>query len=568
MLRSVGHVRSTPKAVAAVWRRPAVAAFLVVLLAASAVSFFLWQQIQAHAAFPYDLDEANHANGALALLLGLQSDGPAGLVSAFLQQGFYPPAFSVFRLLTFATLGVSVTAARLASVLAFFAAVLLIYALSLRLDRRRGWLAGLLACGATLTVGPLLVNAALVMKEAPGLLLSMLFLWLYVRTLTRATPRRLAVAGVALLLVFLTKYTYGLATLGTAVLLELSLLFWPPEDGLAGTTFFSRLHALSRRRFLWLFGPYAAGLAVWFAFPGNVGLFLDYLTAQPPGAYTPQPDSMFFYLRSIVRSQAPAPVFALLTALSLLWALWRWRNVGLRLLLIYFAAGLALVTFIKTQNPRFIVTFVPALHILSGLMVAWLADRLADDDLPRRARQGALAALAAVVVIVVLSVPNIVRRYRQLPAGLTVAYETDPQLDELAAWIQSQIPPGQRFYVINYWDQFGPQTLAWRLGTQALRANSEVQFSDVLMPSALLQPASPQRAAQLRAKLEAGDVSHILVLEGGPWGAPFWPDYSAALQDGLQQTGETTMTIPHPVARGEWQTLDIKAIVYRWSGDP
>lgn len=223
---------------------------------------------------------------------------------------------------------------------------------------------------------------------------------------------------------------------------------------------------------------------------------------------------------------------------------------------------MAMMTVNRPQTARFIATFVPAAHILTGLMAARLARRRSlPRTLPPLARP---AAVALVIAIIALSLPNVVQRFRQYPAHVSVAYETGPRLNDLATWVHTHIPPGERFYVINYWDQFGPQTLAWRLGQQALAANVDLRFSDVRMPAAILSPATPQRTEQLRQQVLSSNVSHVLLLEGGPWGAPLWPDYTGALQNHLEHTAETTMTITQPAAPGESNQLTIKAVVYRW----
>ena len=81
-------------------------------------------------------------------------------------------------------------------------------------------------------------------------------------------------------------------------------------------------------------------------------------------------------------------------------------------------------------------------------------------------------------------------RFRAYPSVMEVEYETRPELNDLPTWIQAQIPPGERFYVINFWDQLGPQALAWYLGTHDVQPGA--RFSDVTMPSALLQEPTPE----------------------------------------------------------------------------
>jgi 4-amino-4-deoxy-L-arabinose transferase-like glycosyltransferase len=546
-------------------------AFLAVLVLNVALTSLIVRQVKSHQDHPFDLDEANHANGGLALFMELKAKDLTGAFREFYGQSFYPPGFAWVQALAFSLWTPSALVARLLSAACFFVALLLIYAICLELDVERKWLVGLAAAGLTMTVQPLLINSALVMKETPGLLITILLLWAYLRALKQPTRRRLVMTSLLLMGTFLTKYTYGLVAVLPVSIVELSLL-WEVKrsaspDPVAGSTKSAKparsapYRASGLKRILFLFGPFLLGMLLWFARPGNVAGFFAYATAQPPGQQWFTVESLLFYPRSIALQQTPSPYFALITAAALIWSVTRVRKKSVRLLLTYFAVGMAVMTVNMPKNPRFIATFVPAAHILTGMMIERTIARQTASKPPLRTALS--AALAAILLCSILSLPTVFRRLNTYPAQLTVAYETDPRLNNLSSWIADEIGDDERFFIVNYWDQFGPQTMAWELGRQAaIEERSDVSFADVQMPSALLEPASPQRIAALKNQIDHSGAGYLLLLEGGPWGAPFWPEYTAAMQDSLTYVSENRFDIDVPLRSEENDTLNIKAIIY------
>ena len=86
--------------------------------------------------------------------------------------------------------------------------------------------------------------------------------------------------------------------------------------------------------------------------------------------------------------------------------------------------------------------------------------------------------------------------------------------------------------------------------------------------------------AVLLSKQEPSFFSRLVLIEGGPWGSPFWPDYSSALAGSLREIGRRSFSLTGHSA-GDWldansllgadweavkaqssQTLDINVIVY------
>ena len=197
---------------------------LLVILLSGLVVFFIGRQVLAYTNYPFDFDEANHANGALALFLELRAGDIGGFFSELYGQGFYPPGFSWMKAVAFLLFGPSALTGRLFSLLCLVPRLsgdLLSWRGRL-MNVMAGW-PGLVAVALTLTIQPLLINAAQVMMEAPGLLATFAFLWLYVRVLKRPSPSRLIITSLLLALTFFTKFTFGVIAVGTVGIMELSL---------------------------------------------------------------------------------------------------------------------------------------------------------------------------------------------------------------------------------------------------------------------------------------------------------------------------------------------------------
>ena len=514
---------------------------LLVILLSGIVVIFIGRQVLAYANFPFDFDEANHANGALALFLELRAGDIGGFFSELYSQGFYPPGFSWLKAVAFLIFGPSALTGRMFSLVCLFLACIVIYFLAREIDEGYGWLAGLVAVALTWTIQPLLINSAQVMMEAPGLLATFSFLWVYVRALKRPSPFYLIAGSLLLALTFFTKFTYGVIVVGSVGVMELSLLIDARHAQANVRQFESAWHP-DLRRWLYLLGPFALILLVWFIGPGNLGAFGAYATAQPPDQPWITAENLFFYPRSIILHQTPSPIFALFTLAGLIWAGFKWRSPRVRLLLLYFLVGMAVMTVNLPKNPRFIATIVPAAHILTGLLISWLAaNRHSEKMTMRIASVGGMVLFAAAIL---LSLPTLKERFTTYPSLLHVEYETDPQANEIMSWISATIPAGQRFHILNYWDQLSPQLIAWHLATNTYPAQPDLRFAQTEMPAHLVLEPTPANIAALRQEITAGDAAYVVLFEGGPWGLPFWPEYTEAMADILE-----------PVAREEFQVV-------------
>lgn len=547
------------------------AALSVLILIAALVVAMMARTIWTYRDYPFDSDEAIHANGALAMALDLRAGDLKAFAHTLYRQGFYPPAFSVPKAVAFLIFGASPLVARAFSLACLPAALLAIYLTGRRLDERWGWLIGAIAVALTLTSQPLLLASGLVMMEVPGLLASFGLLLLYLKAIEEPTVGRLIGTSLMLTITFLTKYTYGVAAVATVVLMEASWLL-PGQRKPQGRERRTSLRDVGTR-WLWLLGPFALITTIWFAESYKIADFWSYATAQP----SHQPwtlEALLFYPRSIALHYSPSPPFALVMSIAVIWALGRWRSPKHRLLLIYFGVGMGEMTLNFPKSPRFIATFVPAAHVLTGAMMVWCPRRW------RRSSSSKWWRLVALLLAVssIAAVPVLFERYRTYPSLMEVAYETHPKLNDLAAWIQDQVPLGERFYVINFWDQFSPWALSWHLGTHEVPPG--MRFADVSMPSTLLEEASPENISSLREEIRASDVRYVVAFEGAPWGEPVWWVYAGEMSDMLDPVDRKMLYVDlydtgswlkrSLLRKGPWErvkaegrfTLEVKTTVY------
>lgn len=548
---------------AAVPARATLVALSVLLLLDLAACLSIGWGVWSLRDYPFDTDEANHALPALRMTNALAAGDWSGAADEALSQNFYPPAGALGLVPLFLVDGPSVTAARLSSTVSFFLAVLVLFGLAVTIDPRTGWLAGLIAGLLTLTVRPLLLYAGLSMLETPGLLVSLLFLWAYVVAVRTGRPLWFGASSVLLAAVFLTKYSYGVVAVGAAVLAELPVMVGALRDGQAGETL--------RRRALPLFGPLALILLLWFLRPGQVETFLGYTrplsTSEPWLSWR----NLLYYPRSFALHGLPSVWFTPVSVAGLLWGLVRWRDPAVRIVWLFFVLGMASVMLLNhPPNPRFIAPFIPTAHLLVGLMIAalWRKHRQATGA----ARRQTAALLAALALLALISIPTVAPRYRHAQSILEARLETSPELAETAEWLADTTGAGASLTMVNFTDEFSPPVVEWALARRA-------EGNPPIVKGTVLDEATPQRTVALRETVLAGDATHLVLIEGGPWGAPFWPDYTAAFGDSLREVDRRSFRLVNYGVAGwldenqvgsDWeqvraaaeQAMDLTVIVY------
>jgi hypothetical protein len=301
-------------------------------------------------------------------------------------------------------------------------------------------------------------------------------------------------------------------------------------------------------------------MALWFATPAKLARLRDYIGSQPAGDRFSL-ESLLFYPRSLVLHYSPSPLFALLFLAAVFWAVWHWRDERLRPVWVYLLVGLLEMIINSQKTPRFIATYVPAVYLLLGVMIAGrLKSQIPNpksqigDDAPERSSilksqipnpksqigddapgRFSLFALRSslfwllLALATVTAVPVLMERFRALPRLVQVEYETSPQANALADWVLAQTA-GDGFYLINPWDQFSATGLEW---VRATRLPAGGRFAEAAVPWLYLTEARPEAIGALRRQILDSGVGYVVALEGGPSGGPYWPAYAPALGDVL-----------------------------------
>lgn len=533
------------------------------------VAGFIVRQIVTYRDYPFDTDEAVHAMRGLRLAFDLRRGDLGAFLEHSYQQSIYPPGAAWLEAFVFLLFGASTITARLCSLACLVGATFVMYAIGLELDRESGWLIGLIAVGLTLTAQPVLVQAALVMLEMPGLLVSLATLLAYLRATKRPTVWGFATTSLLLVLTLLIKYPYGIVVLSTIGLTELLAVLSSPSR-----------HQFSEvaKRWLWLLVPFILLVGGWFAGEGKVDDFIYYATAQPKQGDWYSLENLVFYPRSLALHYTPSPFFVPVALAGVIWAVVHWRQRELHLILLYCFVGLLMMTLKESNNPRFIATVAPTIYLLTGAMLARLVAIWARNR-PQIQRTVVLSTVAFALSILA-TLPMLVERFAVLPALLEVEYETDPRAHELAAWIADQTH-GQRLYFINSWDQFSTAAMSWYLATHSTQHN--FCLDDSFVGGTRLQDFTPDRADELEFQIRHYSTRYVVALEGGPVpdDQQIWPEYEQVFADILEPVASEEFPLEF-CSLGRWSktalitreslaqakaenclTLNVQATVYR-----
>jgi hypothetical protein len=460
---------------------------------------------------------ALHANRALRLAFDLKRGDLLAFLRDSYKESVYPPGAAWFESLFFLAFGASTVTARLFSLLAYVLAGFVLYALALELDERWGWLIGVAAVILFFTAQTLLVLAALSMLEMPGLLFSLLTLWIYLRRDKRSGS--LVPVSLLATLTMLIKYPYGIVILGTLGLAELTRLPSEKQWLRAGV-----------RRWAALFGPALVLLTLWFAGEHKVADFVYYATLQPKQTNWNSLDNLTYYPRSFSLHYVGGLAIALTGATAIIYAFYKWRQRPLRVLLLYGLVGTLIMTLKESNNPRFFATIAPAIYLLIGSLVAFLVGTVSQRRRTGRAYFASLG-IGVMLLAVVSSLPTWYQRLAVYPALLEVKYETDPDARLLSEWISEQADQ-QRLYFINPWDQFSTFAMEWYLATT--QTYPENRFGDVFVPDTRLSAIDPHRLEELEFQIRFYSTRYVVALEGGLEGQQIWPEYEQALDSELR----------------------------------
>jgi hypothetical protein len=404
---------------------------------------------------PSDSDEAHHVLLALSYERHVGQGDVVGFIRRTLKTGRYPFLHGWYVAGTFGVFGADLFVARASSgvLLGLSAGLAAFLLFRLRPSTHPAW--GLLA-GAFVTLAPEhLTNGVLCMLEIPGLFLSLLAAFLYLRRLDRPESRwRALAAGACLVALLFVKYPYGAYLLAPLGLAEAVRARFRPLE-------------LLRPPSVFVWGPVLAVLALWLAVPQTrQGVLM--LLADDPGEihiakerdpfripYV-QPDLVLYYVRTLARSLPPGWILGICglagtLAFAVCGRLFERTVVLGAVLWTMFTLTLSYRTF---GVDRFLVP-------VGGLFAVAAVGGIRDILRATAGRSGAAAVAVRVALVGVLLAGSgeALYRARHLPRLAEEAVETGEREASALAWIRSSIDPPANVLLVGCWDQLSPDTL-------------------------------------------------------------------------------------------------------------
>jgi len=509
---------------------PKISGFAVVGLINLVAAIILGELIIDRKHYPLDGDEAIHALRGLVLTLDLKKADIGAFLSHSYAQSIYPPGNSWFESIAFLLFGLSAVTARLYSLIFLLGSTFVVYAIGLEIEKKWGWLIGLIAVFLTVGSQFILIYSALIMLELPGLFISLLTLLIYIKAARSNRFPLYIVTSLFMALTAMFKYQYGIIIVGTIGLSEVVRIAMDRPE--IGKELIQRL--------LFLFLPFLLFMIVWFMGEQNVDGFLYYLGAQPKQVNFYEIENLVFYARSFMYHYAPSTLIAVLSIASLFWGFFNSQNETIRIVLNYCLIGFILFTAKESNNPRFFLTVVPGAYLLFAGMVVWFSISWISKRTEKI--QPAIVLSLILLGISIASIPNAFNRLKVVPRLLTSQLETDPRANDMVEWIINQTDNG-RIYLVNPWDQFTSHNMEWyRISHYP---EDDKSLDDLAIPYINLKDISKERIADIEEQLKVFESDYLVVLEGGPDGTQSWQDFDLAIGNQLEPNATKDFKLSH-----------------------
>lgn len=484
--------------------RRAWAAFWLVLLGGCLGFVWAMPHVRAYAHYPPDFDEAVHLLPILQMANTAQQGDLAALWLRSVEQERLAAYPFIHSWLSFPAwlAAPDITTMRLMSLVYLIGAAAFTFWLAhdLTPHGRPRWLAGVIGAGFVLTSFPLWVYGSLAYLEAAGLMLTLLALWLYLRSIQEPARSGLTVlTSLAVTLAFFTKYNFGLFLIAGIGL---------NEAVQAGLT-----RHIPWRRLLYLSGPAALLLLLWFADPERLQRLLLYSRSQQGQAHFWQLQSWLYYPSSLYHHYLSSFISLLLVVGGLLYGLVRWRSPAERAILGYLLVSWLLLIVVPQKAPRFLYTVAPTAFLLVGPCVVeaihWFQQRYP-----------AWQRLLLLTLLFLFGWQAVAahRHFTFFPHALEIAYDSAPATAEAYRFVVTHtLAQNQKLHMLNSWHLFNPLSLQWVYYTDQGYPPESINYGWVT--TSLAPEPTADNLAQLLNELRRQGSQAVLSIDGSPAGA-------------------------------------------------
>ena len=351
-------------------------------------------------------DEAHHALYGDWILRDIKNLDWGGFWRDTGTQAWWQPLHSwvlAFFLLIF---GRSFVVARSVSLFFYFLTFFLVYLISLKVSKQRGWLIAIIASALLATSPFLLVLSSLNLQESMGAFVILVSAYVYLEAFDKRELRYFLLTGLLISIMLLTKYQFGVILGGAILIASLSKLwgisrYKEPviEENLKSTKkkkipkqpktkkYKEKFSDLQKRPLLFWISENISMLLgflpltiLWFAAPPyekKFGLLLFRLKdVQGWGRGLNFFEKLVLFLQSIVTSYTFSFWIGLLIVLTIFVAPFYFKNFKIRALSLLFLFNWIFQSSLTNIYERYISFTVPVLFIVCGYLLSDLAQKI------------------------------------------------------------------------------------------------------------------------------------------------------------------------------------------------
>lgn len=355
----------------------------------------------------------------------------------------YPPISALVLGPIFAVAGSSETAVFATTAAGFVAAAGLLFWTGCLLDAKTGPWTGLIGVLLFLSSPLHIQYAGTAMLEIAGTVATLLAMAAYLKHLKESSERTALATGIALAVLFFTKYNYGLMALGAVALCQLSMGRWQPW----------------RRENLWLWVPVVALAGVWFRLEGKWDGFVGFATNRDSGLPMLSAANLLFYPRAFVLEYSSSVILGTVTlAAGLTTVIWC-KRMEVRAVLLFLAVGWTLLTVHHLKADRFAVTVMPCIFLLAAFSVVQAYQRLKRPLMRHGLATFGAALFGPSVLLYTIGLPRLVSA--DPPRWNTVPWP-HKDLSRAIDLALSEIDPSVPTTFSGITNEWSPDTIRWR----------------------------------------------------------------------------------------------------------
>lgn len=397
---------------------------------------------------PFPWDSGAYACEGLRIAQDLKTGDMISFAADSYRQGWWPFFHSWLLAPAFILFGNTYAVARGVSMFCFILFVFVLYLASLEMSRKQGHWVGLMTVYLALTSLPLLVLSAMCMSEMPGLLMTFITFFLYLKAIKHQKSFLFVCTSLVMALTLFTKWHHGLFVVFAIFITQLT----------------ATKKILSRSNYS-LFLPFLLIMMGWFVYPRHITSFFGHSTFQPQYYKFLSLENFLFYPKSFFQVYHSSWIIALVVAIGFIISLRRIKDPRIRLFVIHILIGMILMTIKLDNRHRYIISIVPSIWILGASQLAELMDYL-KSRLPSRKIKIALAffIMAGISIITFISVP---RLYQEYPDSLlNFNYYNDERPNKAYEFVARNVERHNQIAVFSSWDYFNSlnsPTIRWHI---------------------------------------------------------------------------------------------------------